>query len=75
MMYTSKADEMALVGHQSCGHCVCDGYKTAGLQLIYIIAAVQGVPIDFYYLNISVFSIQLFDPLCLKVLNMCELIE
>ena len=48
MMYTSKDDEMAPVGHQSCGHCVCNGYKTAGIQHIYIIAAVQGVPIDIY---------------------------
>ena len=61
MMYTSKADEMALVGHQSCGHCVCDGYKTAGLQhiyiYIYIIVTGQGVPHALIYLNISVFSI------------------
>ena len=56
MMYTSKADEMAVVGYQSCGHCVCDGYKTAGLQHIYIIATGQGVPRALIYLNISVFS-------------------
>ena len=55
MMYTSKADEMALVGHQSCGHCVCDGYKIAGIQHIYHCYRGQGVLHALIYLNISVF--------------------
>ena len=51
-----KLMKWTYVGHQSCGHYVCDGYKTAGIQHIYIIATGQGVPHALIYLNISVFS-------------------
>ena len=48
MVYTSKADAMAYVGHQIMSLCMWWLQDCWVGAHIYIIAAVQGVPIDIY---------------------------